>query len=181
MPQYPDPGRPLYCARCAAPLGEQERGGSIRPVCAECGWVYYAKNAIGAAVLIVAANSVLLVQRRDKPYRGFWMLPAGFVEYGERPEATAVREALEELGLTVALNGIVGAYFGDDDPRNVGVLLVYEATIDKGELQPGDDAVAADFFRRGALPQHIAFQAHRAALRDWQTGLSVRPGQRSST
>ena len=62
MPQYPDPGRPLYCARCAAPLGEQERGGVVRPACSVCGWVYYAKNAVGAAVLLTAGNSVLLVQ-----------------------------------------------------------------------------------------------------------------------
>ena len=97
MPQYPDPGRPLYCARCAAPLGEQARGGVVRPACSVCGWVYYAKNAVGAAVLIESANGVLLVQRKGEPYQGHWMLPAGFVEYGERPDETAVREALEEL------------------------------------------------------------------------------------
>ena len=170
MPQYPDPGRPLYCARCAAPLGERERGGVIRPVCAACGWVYYAKNAVGAAVLIEAANGVLLVQRKGEPYQGYWMLPAGFVEYGERPDETAVREALEELGLTVTLNGLIGVYFGDDDPRNVAILLVYRATIAGGELQPGDDARAAAFFRRGALPPRIAFQGHRAVLRDWEAG-----------
>ena len=96
--------------------------------------MYYAKNAVGAAVLIESASGVLLVQRKDEPYQGYWMLPAGFVEYGERPDETAVREALEELGLTVTLTGLVGAYFGDDDPRNVAILLVYRATISGGEL-----------------------------------------------
>ncbi len=170
MPQYPDPGRPLYCARCAAPLGEQERGGVVRPACSVCGWVYYAKNAVGAAVLLTAGNSVLLVQRKGDPFQGYWMLPAGFVEYGERPDETAVREALEELGLTVTLAGLVGAYFGDDDPRNAAILLVYRATISGGELQPGDDAKAAAFFPRGALPKRIAFQGHREVLRDWEAG-----------
>ncbi len=175
MPQFPDPGRPLYCARCAAPLGERERGGVVRPVCAACGWVYYAKNAVGAAVLIESANGVLLVQRKGEPYQGHWMLPAGFVEYGERPDETAIREALEEVGLTVTLTGLVGTYFGDDDPRNVAILLVYRATIAGGELQAGDDAMAAAFFRRGALPQRIAFQGHREVLRDWEAGRGPTP------
>ncbi len=170
MSQYPDPGRPLYCARCAAPLGEQERGGVIRPSCAICGWVYFAKNAVGAAVLIESANGVLLVQRKGEPYQGYWMLPAGFVEYGEQPDETAVREAQEEVGLTVELTGLLGCYFGDDDPRNVSILLVYRAAITGGELQPGDDAQAAAYFQRGALPQNIAFQGHRETLRNWEEG-----------
>ena len=171
MPQYPDPGRPLYCARCAAPLGEQERGGVVRPACAVCGWVYYAKNAVGAAVLIESASGVLLVQRKGEPYQGHWMLPAGFVEYGERPDETAIREALEEVGLTVTLTGLVGTYFGDDDPRNVAILGWYTGRrLPAESCKPGDDAMAAAFFRRGALPKRIAFQGHRAALRDWESG-----------
>ena len=49
---YPDPGRPRFCAQCATAMGEEERSGRVRPVCPRCGWVYYAKNALGAAVLI---------------------------------------------------------------------------------------------------------------------------------
>ena len=156
-------------ARAVPPLWASRSVGasSDRPV-RSCSWVYYAKNAVGAAVLLTAGNSVLLVQRKDEPYQGYWMLPAGFVEYGERPDVTAVREALEELGLTVTLTGLVGAYFGDDDPRNVAILLVYRATIAAGELQPGDDAMAAAFFRRGALPKRIAFP--RGNARRYTTG-----------
>ena len=70
----------------------------------------------------------------------------------------------------MTLTGLVGTYFGEDDPRNVAILLVYRATIAGGELQAGDDAMAAAFFRRGALPQNIAFQGHRDVLRDWEAG-----------
>lgn len=168
MTQFPDPSRPLYCGRCAAPLSEQERGGVTRPVCVDCGWVYYARNALAAAVLIEHGNRILLVQRRDDPNRDQWQLPAGFVEYGERPDQTAVRESLEEVGLHVRLVGLAGTYFVGDDPRTVAILLVYRAAIAGGELQAGDDAKAAAFFKRDALPQ-IAFQAHREALRDWHS------------
>ena len=166
--QLPDPGRPSYCGRCAAALHKRADGGVVRPVCPQCGWVYYAKNAVGAGVLIADGDRILLVQRRDEPQQGQWQLPAGFVEYGERPEETAVRESLEEVGLRVKVSGLVGAYFVADDPRTAGILLVYRAAVTGGDLQAGDDAMAAAFFRRGALPQQIAFQAHREALRDWE-------------
>jgi 8-oxo-dGTP pyrophosphatase MutT (NUDIX family) len=115
----PDPGRPDYCARCATPLVLEMRGGRPRPICPACGWVYYAKPALGAAVAIEQEGQLVLVQRRFEPYAGWWMLPAGFVEYGEFAEDTAGREAEEETGLQVTLDGLLGLYFGAGDPRNV--------------------------------------------------------------
>jgi ADP-ribose pyrophosphatase YjhB (NUDIX family) len=167
---FPDPGRPAYCARCAALLREAERGGRRRPVCPRCGWVYYAKNALGAAVLVERAGNLLLVQRAHAPYEGWWMLPAGFVEYGEDAADTAVREALEECGLDVRLAGFFGAYFGTDDPRNPSYLLVYHAALSDQRAEPvaGDDACAAAWFAPERLPAQIAFAAHRQALADWQ-------------
>lgn len=163
-----DPSRPGRCARCGTPTREEDRGGRLRPVCPACGWVYYAKNALGAALAVVEDDRVLLVQRAHEPYKGQWMLPAGFVEYGEFAEETAVREAEEETGLQVELTGLWGLYFGTDDPRNVAHLAVYEARRVGGTLQAGDDACDVRFFPRDALPREIAFQAHRRALADWQ-------------
>ena len=133
MTQFPDPSRPRYCGRCAAPLNEEDRGGVARPICTACGWVYYARNALAAAVLLADGNRILLVQRRDEPNQGQWQLPAGFVEYGERPEETAVRESLEEVGLRVQLDVLAGTYLVDDDPRTVAILLVYRASITGGD------------------------------------------------
>ena len=88
----------------------------MRPVCPACGWVYYAKNATGAALAVIEHEQVLLVRRAHEPYKGQWMLPAGFVEYGEFAEESAVREAEEETGLRVEVTGLWGLYFGTDDP-----------------------------------------------------------------
>jgi ADP-ribose pyrophosphatase YjhB (NUDIX family) len=165
---YLDPSRPGRCIRCGTQTEEADRGGRLRPVCPACGWVYYAKNALGAALLIVENERVLLVRRAHEPYLGQWMLPAGFVEYGELAEETAVREAKEETGLEVELTGLWGFYFGSDDPRNVAHLAVYAAGRVGGELRAGDDAIDARFFGRDELPAEIAFQAHRHALADWR-------------
>ena len=167
---YPDPGRPDFCARCATRLHSEPRGGRDRPVCPACYWVYYAKPALGAAILVEQDDRVLLVQRAHDPYLGQWMLPAGFVEYGEFAQESAVREALEETGLRVELQGIFGFYFGVDDPRNVAHLCVYVATVIGGTLTAGDDASDARFFARDARPAPIAFAAHRQTLADWAGG-----------
>jgi 8-oxo-dGTP diphosphatase len=98
-----------------------------------------------------------------------------------------VREAEEETGLDVALDGLWGFYFGTDDPRNVAHLAVYAARRVGGTLRAGDDASDARFFPRDALPEQIAFQAHRRTLADWQQDpgrvpvpLSGHPHQASS-
>ncbi len=164
---FADPGRPGRCVRCGTQTEETDRGGRARPACPSCGWVYYARNALGAALAIEGPGGILLVQRSHDPYEGQWMLPAGFVEYGEFAEESAVREAEEETGLQVELTGLWGLYFGTDDPRNVAHLAVYGARAVGGELRAGDDARDARFFPRGQLPAEIAFEAHRQALADW--------------
>jgi 8-oxo-dGTP diphosphatase len=97
------------------------------------------------------------------------MLPAGFVEYGEFAEDTAIREAKEETGLDVVLVGLAGLYYGTDDPRNPSHLALYVAHITGGELQAGDDAIDARFFAPDDVPPNIAFHAHRQAVRHWRT------------
>jgi 8-oxo-dGTP diphosphatase len=134
--------------------------------------VYYAKNGLGAAVLIERDDRVLLIRRAHEPYQGQWMLPAGFVEYGEDAAASAIREAQEECSLAVTLDGVFGTYFGTDDPRNPSYLIVYRARPEPPGAVPvaGDDACEAAWFSAHALPAQIAFQAHRQALADWQAG-----------
>src|SRR5688500_9489802 len=165
---FPDPSRPGHCVRCGTLTEERLRGGRLRPICPDCGWVYYAKNATGAALLIVEGDRVLLVQRAHEPFLGQWMLPAGFVEYGEFSEESAVREAEEETQLQVELIGLWGFYFGTDDPRNVAHLAVYAARRVGGTLEAGDDAIDARYFHRDEIPSEIAFRTHQRALTDWR-------------
>jgi ADP-ribose pyrophosphatase YjhB (NUDIX family) len=167
----PDPGRPRFCARCGGIMAEvAQRLDRPRPRCTACGWTYYARNSLGAAILVEREGKVLLVQRGHPPYLGDWMLPAGFVEYGEHASETAVREAEEECGVRVTVMGSPGVHFGTDDPRNPGYLLVYRATLVDVDAAPvaGDDAAACEWFGHDDLPANIAFMAHRAAITAWR-------------
>lgn len=137
-----------------------------RRACPRCGFIAYRNPVPACGVVIQRNGSVLLAKRAHEPRRGTWGIPAGFMEYGEHPEATAVREVLEETGLRVLLTGVFGIYAGRDDPRTRAVLILYRARVVGGRLTAGDDASEVGFFPLDRLPRPIAFRAHREALRD---------------
>ena len=165
----PDPGEPRFCGRCGTELTLREGSSPTRPVCPACGWTYYAKPALGAGILAEDEDGrVLLVQRAHEPYRGWWTLPSGYVEYGEDAAETAAREFQEETGLQVELTGFHGIFFGGGDPRGAAHLAVFTGRVAGGELAPADDAAEVSWFSRADVPIEIAFEANRKALGLWQ-------------
>ncbi|HII60557.1 NUDIX domain-containing protein [Pyrococcus horikoshii] len=91
-------------------------------------------------IVIIYNNGIVLIRRKNEPYKGFLALPGGFVEYGEKVEDAAIREAKEETGLDVKLLRIVGVYSDPRrDPRGHTVTVAFLA-VGSGELKAGDDA-----------------------------------------
>ncbi len=143
----------------------------VRPTCPSCGYVWYRNPVPAAGVLLVEAGRVLLVKRRWEPRAGDWCLPAGFMEAGETPEQTAVRELQEETGIIAQLTGLFGVYAGFDDPRVRAVLILYTGITTGGESHAGDDAIELDWFALDALPDDLAFASHRQALAEFRERL----------
>jgi 8-oxo-dGTP diphosphatase len=88
--------------------------------------------------------AVLLVQRKDEPFKGAWALPGGFVNENEALERAAARELYEETSLTGA-NLEQLAAFGDPgrDPRGHTVTVAYVAfVLAEANVAAGDDAAA---------------------------------------
>ena len=152
-----------FCMRCGCRLGEADRFGRLRPVCPDCGWIYFADPKVAAAVLVERADEVLLVRRLYDPERGRWSLPAGFIDAGEDPQRAAERECLEETGLVVQVRALRDVLYGQDHPRGAHIIIIYEADLLSGVLQPGDDVDGAAFFSRSSLPP-LAFSATRRML-----------------
>lgn len=154
-----------FCPYCGTPLAPMDDHGTVRPTCPRCGFIAYQNPAPAVGVILERKGDVVLVRRRYEPQVGYWGLPAGFMEYGESPEQTAQREALEETGLKIEVERLHGAYrAGLGAPRVV--LLVYRARIVGGRLRPGDDADQVDWFGLTELPE-LAFRSHQRALREY--------------
>src|SRR3546814_7749031 len=75
-----------------------------RLVCDTCGWVNYVNPKIVVGAVISHGERILLCRRAIEPRRGFWTIPAGYLEEHETTEAGARREAQEEACADIAID-----------------------------------------------------------------------------
>jgi len=113
-------------------------------------------------------GGIVLVKRKCEPFIDHWCLPGGFIENTEHPEDSAIREVLEETGLTVELHKLLSAS-SPGHGINV-IILFYLAKSASGELVPGDDASDVRVFLQHELPDNIAFELHRNLIRSFFEG-----------
>jgi 8-oxo-dGTP diphosphatase len=98
-------------------------------------------------VIFDKEGRLLLIQRKNEPFRGKYALPGGFVEYGETIEAAARRELSEETRLKVRQMHLVGIYSDPKrDPRGHTISIAYVAVATRSaRVSAGDDAASAAF------------------------------------
>ncbi|MCQ6253876.1 NUDIX hydrolase [Methanocaldococcus sp.] len=117
-------------------------------------------------------NKILLIRRKNNPFKNCFALPGGFVECGETVENAIVREVYEETGLITKVKSLLGVYSSPDrDPRGHVISIVFILNIMRGELKAGDDAKEAKFFDINNLPK-LAFD-HKKIIEDymrWKDG-----------
>ncbi|OYT54929.1 MAG: ADP-ribose pyrophosphatase [Candidatus Altiarchaeales archaeon ex4484_2] len=111
--------------------------------------------------VILEDNRIVLVRRRNPPFKGMWALPGGFVDYGERVEDAVEREAKEETSLVVEHGKLLGVYSKQDrDPRGHTVSVVFACRRVSGKLKASSDAAEAGWFPLDDLPE-LAFDHKR--------------------
>lgn len=116
-------------------------------------------------VLFDARGRVLLIKRKNPPFKGTYALPGGFVDTGETTEAGCRRELAEETGLSVGPLRLVGVYSEPSrDPRSHVVSVVYMGEVGTAEPRAGDDASAARWVKSWRRAK-LAFD-HAQILRD---------------
>ena len=156
-----------FCPLCGAPLVERylDEERRTRKVCSGCGYVYYLNPRTAAGVVPREGDKIWLLRRNIPPGAGLWTFPGGYVDMGESVPDAAIREALEETGLNVRLDGLLNVY----SYTNVGIVLIayYGSVIGgKAALSPESRDVRA--FRLEDIPWgELAFTSTRDAMLDY--------------
>ena len=108
---------------------------------------------------------VLLIQRKNDPYKDCWAFPGGFVNIDESAEDAAIRELKEETGLEISTVEQLKAYSNPDrDPRERVITIAFIAESQIKKVKGGDDAKEARWFDTSQLPS-LAFD-HKEILQD---------------
>lgn len=108
---------------------------------------------------------ILLVQRKDVPV---WVLPGGGIDPMETPEHAAMRETLEETGLTVDIAQRVATYY----PINSLAATTYVMECRQSNnsqalcIEGSTEVAAASFFSIHELPK-TTFPLHKQFIKEW--------------
>ncbi|MDI9335479.1 MAG: NUDIX hydrolase [Gammaproteobacteria bacterium] len=164
-----------FCSRCAAPTHKSmpsDGDTRLRDVCTQCQQIFYKNplNVVGT-IPLTEDNQLLLCLRNIEPRKGYWTLPAGFLELGESLQAGAKRETLEESGAEVKLLDlycIVNVIVANQ------VHFFYRALLQNNLADFGHETEKIEFFSLDNLPwQELAFLSVKMALKyfvaDFQT------------
>jgi len=121
---------------------------------------------VDAAVFGIFGKKVklLLIRRKNEPFKGQWALPGGFVDIDEELEVAAARELAEETGLAgVSLEQIrtFGQVGRDPRGRQITVVFMGLAVQGRTNIAAGDDAAEAKWFDVAHLPSDLAFDHHK--------------------
>ena len=136
----------------------------------------YPRASVTADAVLFAEKDgqmyVLLIQRGNEPYKGYWAFPGGFLNMDETVAHCAERELEEETGIVLTEMQLVGIYSDvERDPRGRVVTAAYAAMTTMPEANAGDDAAAARWWPLNALPE-LAFD-HDTILEDAKRVLEI--------
>lgn len=146
-----------FCSNCGKPVSQRIPTGDnrLRYVCEHCQTVHYQNPRIVAGCLPVWHGQVLLCRRAIEPRRGYWTLPAGFMENGETLEQAAARETWEEACARVR---DLSLYCLFDLPHINQVYMFFRAELTDLDYAAGEESLEVRLFDEGDIPwSELAF------------------------
>ncbi len=139
-----------------------------RLTCPDCGFVAYENPKVVVGSVVAEDGRVLLCRRAIEPRRGYWTLPAGYMELHETVEEGARREAWEEARARIALEGMLAVF---SIARIGQVQIIFRATLAAPGFEPGPESLEVRLFAWEEIPwPEIAFPSVRWALEAWRDG-----------
>jgi ADP-ribose pyrophosphatase YjhB (NUDIX family) len=154
-----EPGAPGPAFSIKVPEGDNRQ----RLVCDRCGFVDYVNPRIVVGAVCAWKDGILLCRRAIEPRKGFWTIPAGFLEEKETLEQGAMREALEEARADIEIGPLLGAY---SVPRISQVQMVFRARLRSPDVGPGEESLEVRLLAWEEIPWgELSFPSVRSALR----------------
>jgi|TARA_R100000149_G_scaffold46311_1_gene18639 8-oxo-dGTP diphosphatase len=108
-------------------------------------------------------DEVLLVKRGREPLKGKWSIPGGKLDRGETVREGALRELMEETGVTARITGLIDVVDSIMADAHY-VLIDFEAEWISGEPVAGDDAVEAAFFPLAEALKMVSWDETRRVI-----------------
>jgi ADP-ribose pyrophosphatase YjhB (NUDIX family) len=137
-----------------------------RKMCVDCGFIAYENPKVVVGSVALWGDRILLCRRSIHPRRGYWTLPAGYLELGEATHAGAAREAMEEAQAQIAIDGVLAVY---NIARISQVQVIYRARLVSPDVAPGPESLEVALFAWDEIPwRDLAFPSVHWALRHWR-------------
>ncbi len=141
--------------------------GRDRLTCLDCGHVFYENPKVIVSSVVEHDGAVLLCRLAIEPRRGFWTLPAGYLELGETVAEGAAREAREEADADIVIEGVLAIF---SIARIGQVQIIHRARFAHGlpTFAAGEETLEARLFAPDEIPfASLAFPSVRWALDAW--------------
>lgn len=136
-----------------------------RLICPDCGFIQYDNPKIVVGSVVAVGDQILLCRRAINPRKGFWTLPAGYLELNETTADGALREAWEEAQARIDIDTLLAVY---NIPRISQVQLIYRATLATPGFAAGPESLEVALFDWDRIPwDDLAFPSVHWALRHY--------------
>ena len=146
-----------FCSKCGATAEQTIPEGDtrLRSVCTVCETIHYENPRVIAGTLPVWKDQVLLCKRAIEPRRGYWTLPAGFLENGETVEVGAARETLEEANARLNNTHLYTIF---SLPHISQVYMFFRADLADLNFSSGSESLEVALFSEAEIPwDELAF------------------------
>lgn len=156
-----------YCNQCGQSVSSLVPDGDNRPrfVCGTCGTIHYENPRVVVGCVPAWEGRILLCRRAIEPRRGYWTMPAGFMEIGESLAEAAARETWEEALARVD----IGPLFAVVDVIHAAqVHVFFEGSLVRPEFGAGVETLETRLAGLEEIPwEDLAFPSVRIALEQY--------------
>jgi len=156
-----------FCSHCGQPVTLRVPEGDHRPryVCTACGTIHYQNPRIVAGCVPEHEGRILLCRRAIEPRRGYWTIPAGFMENGETTQDAARRESMEEALADVEIGSLLAVVHVLHANQ---VHVMFRARLPHPEFGAGAESLESMLCTEEQIPwAEIAFRSVDFALRHY--------------